>query len=149
MTDWHPLMAGFPVVTAIPLLWGDEDAFGHVNNVTYLRWCESLRVEYLIRIDLFPSLPPAGVGPILASIKCDYKWPLVFPDTVEVGARVTRIGNTSFKMDHRIVSRNLGRVAAEAESVIVVLDYALGHPVPVPEETRQRIAEIEGRVFER
>jgi acyl-CoA thioester hydrolase len=149
MSDRHPLLEGFPIVTAIPLLWGDEDAFGHVNNVTYLRWCESVRVEYLCRIGLFPSLPPSGAGPILASMKCDYKWPLNFPDTVEVGARVTRIGTSSFHMEHRIVSRKLSRVAAEAESVLVVLDYGAGKSVPVPKETRVRIARLEGRSFER
>jgi len=148
MSDCHPLLEGFPVVTAIPILWGDEDAFGHVNNVTYLRWCESVRVEYLCRIGLFPSLPPTATGPILASMKCDYKWPLTFPDTVEVGARVTRIGTASFRMEHRIVSRKLNRLAAEAESVLVVLDYGAGKSVPLPQETRGKIEALEGHPVE-
>jgi acyl-CoA thioester hydrolase len=147
MSQRHCLLEGFPIVTAIPVLWGDEDAFGHVNNVTYLRWCESVRVEYLCRIGLFPSLPTHGVGPILANLKCDYEWPVTFPDTVEVGARVTRIGTTSFRMDHLIVSRKLNRLVAQADSVLVVLDYGLAKPVPVPQEIREKIAGLENRSF--
>ena len=148
MDERHPLLAGYPVVKAITLLWGDEDAFAHINNLTYLRWCETARVDYLYRVNLFPKLPPEGEGPILASVKCDYKLPLTYPDTVEVGARVTKIGRTSFRMEHLIVSRKLGLVAAEADSVLVILDYSRNVPVPVSAEARQAIAELEGRSFD-
>ena len=136
-------LAAYPVTLTLPVLWGDQDAFGHVNNLVYLRWCETARVEYMVRIGLWVPLPPAGVGPILASISCDYKRPLTYPDTVTVGARVTRIGNRSFRMHHRIVSHWLDAVAAEVDSTIVVLDYARGKTVPVPEGCRKAIAELE------
>ncbi|MGP8244908.1 MAG: acyl-CoA thioesterase [Bryobacteraceae bacterium] len=136
-------LSDYPVLVTIPLLWGDQDAFGHVNNIVYLRWCETARVEYLARIGLWPPLPPAGVGPILASISCDYKRPLTFPDTVSIGARVTRIGNRSFQMQHRVVSRALDTVAAEVDSTIVVLDYARNQTVAVPESCRKAIEDLE------
>jgi acyl-CoA thioesterase FadM len=60
--DDSSLLVEFPVVTEISVLWGDEDSFSHVNNVAYLRWCETARVEYLRRIDLFPKTPPQGWG---------------------------------------------------------------------------------------
>lgn len=142
----HPLLSDFPVVTTIPLLWGDEDAFGHVNNLVYLRWCETSRVEYLQRAGLWTDLPPAGAGPILASVKCDYKAQLKYPDTVQVGTRVSKIGNTSFRMEHCIVSRNAHAVAALVESTLVLFDYGLRKPVPIPAETRRIIGELEGRV---
>ncbi len=144
----HPLLSGFPVVTTIPLLWGDEDAFGHVNNLAYLRWCESSRVEYLQRVGLWTDLPPSGAGPILASVTCDYKAQLKYPDTVQVGTRVSRIGNTSFRMEHRIVSRSAQEVAALVDSTLVLLDYRLGKPVPIPLDIRRTIGELEGRIFE-
>jgi acyl-CoA thioester hydrolase len=111
--------------------------------VVYLRWCETARVEYLVRIGLWPSLPPEGIGPILASISCDYKRPLTFPDTVYVGARVTRIGNRSFQMQHRVVSQALDTVAAEVDSTIVVLDYARNKTVSVSERCRKAIEDLE------
>ena len=139
----HESLAGYPVIIVVPLLWGDHDAFGHVNNVVYLRWCETARVEYLTRIGLWPPLPPAGIGPILAAISCDYKRPLTYPDTVHIGARVTRIGNRSFRMQHRVVSEALDTIAAELESTVVVLDYARGETVPVPELCRKAIEDME------
>jgi len=148
MEDRHQLLAGFPVVLTIPILWGDQDAFGHVNNLVYLRWCETARVEYLRRAAQWPKLPPEGIGPILASIKCDYNRPLNYPDTVQVGARVIRIGNSSFQMEHCIVSLNLNIVAATADSTLVLLDYASNKTVHVPAAARQAIGNLEGRIFE-
>jgi acyl-CoA thioester hydrolase len=145
MKHCHEALNDFPVVVTIPLLWGDHDAFGHVNNLVYLRWCETARVEYLIRIGLWVSLPPTDIGPILASISCDYKRPLTYPDTAYIGARVTRVGNRSFQMQHRVVSENLDTVAADVSSTIVVLDYGRNITVPVPESCRKAIEDLESK----
>jgi acyl-CoA thioester hydrolase len=139
----HEALIDFPVVVTVPLLWGDHDAFGHVNNLVYLRWCETARVEYLMRIGLWVPLPPAGIEPILARVSCDYKRPLTFPDTAYIGARVTRIGNRSFEMQHRVVSKTLDTAAAEVDSTIVVLDYRRNQTVPVPESCRTAIEALE------
>ena len=143
MKHCHESLTGYPVVVTVPLLWGDHDNFGHVNNLVYLRWSETARVEYLLRIGLWVPLPPTGIGPILASISCDYKRPLTYPDTVHIGARVTRVGNRSFQMQHRVVSKALDAVAAEVDSTIVVLDYARNKTVPIPEDCRKAIEELE------
>jgi acyl-CoA thioester hydrolase len=145
MNNHHEALSGFPVVIRVPVLWGDLDAFDHVNNTVYLRWCETARVEYLIRIGLWPSMPPAGLGPILASISCEYRRPVNHPDAVYISARVTGIGNTSFRMEHTIVSETQNVLVAESNSTIVVLDYRDKKPVPVPAEMRKAIAELEGR----
>lgn len=149
MSDSHEALSEFPVVIRVPVVWGDLDAFDHVNNTMHLRWCETARVEYLIRIGLWPAMPPSGLGPILASITCDYRRPVNYPDTVYIGARVTGIGNTSFRMEHTIVSETQNAVAAQSNSTLVVLDYRDKKPVPVPSEVRKAIAELEGREFER
>jgi acyl-CoA thioester hydrolase len=143
------LLAGFPVLTDITVLWADHDAFNHVNNVAYLRWCETARVEYFSRTGLYPELPITGMGPILASQTCHYRLPLNYPDTVVVGTRIAAIGNSSLRMEHAIVSRALGALAAESQSVIVTVDYSTGRPVRVPDEVRQAIARLEGREFDR
>ncbi len=147
MTQGEELLAGFPVVVEIPVLWGNQDAFGHVNNVVYFRWCETARVEYLQRVGLWVPLPPVGVGPILASLKCDYERPLNYPDTVRVGARVTRIGRSSLQMEHSYVSRELGVEVATADSSLVMLDYSTGETVAISAEMRRAIGELEGKKF--
>ena len=146
MKHCHEALIDFPVLVTMPVLWGDHDAFGHVNNLVYLRWCETARVEYLMRVGLWPSLPPEGIGPILARISCDYKRPLTFPDTAYIGTKVTRIGKSSFQMRHLVVSKALDAVAAEVDSTLVVLDYGLGKAVPVPENCRKAMEELEAGI---
>lgn len=136
------LLSGFPVVVEIPILWADEDSFGHVNNIAYLRWIEAGRVEYLRRIEFFPKGPPCGVGPIVAGLTCNFRIALNYPDTIVVGTRVIRIGNSSFRMEQRIVSRTSDRVAADAETTIVSVDYDTGKSVVVPDSVREAIAHL-------
>jgi len=145
MKDRHECLADFPVVITLPIIWGDQDAFGHVNNTVYLRWAETARVEYLIRVGMWPPLPPKKLGPILASLKCDYRIPLTHPDRIHIGTRVSRVGKSSLQMDHRIVSHNADAVAAEIESTLVLLDYSLHKAVRVPDEVRRAMVQTEGR----
>ena len=72
-------LAGQPVVVTLPVQWGDQDAFGHVNGVMYFRWFETARVEYLNRSGLRHLMSQEGLGPILAAIKCDYRRQLKHP----------------------------------------------------------------------
>jgi len=134
------ILSGFPVIVEIPVLWSDEDSFGHVNNIAYLRWLEAGRVEYLRSIQFFPDGPPDGLGPIVASVTCNFRVALTYPDSIIVGTRITRIGNSSFRMDQRIVSRASGIIAVDAETTIVSVDYSTGKPVPVPDSVRAAIA---------
>lgn len=137
-------LKSYPVVLPLPILWGDQDAFGHVNNVVYFRWCESARIAYLVETGLQTLLAGANLGPILASIKCDYLRQLNFPDTVRVGARVTRVGNKSLSMEHAIYSDALQDIVAKADSVLVVFDYSRQKSCLIPVEVRERISSTEG-----
>lgn len=138
------LLSGYPVVIEIPVWWGDQDAFGHVNNTSFVRWVESSRIAYTGRLR-FPDLyRTEKKGPILASVSCNFRRQLTFPDTVRVGARVGRIGRTSFSMDHLVVSRVSGEVAADGTSTIVFFDYLAQKPVPVTDEIRELVASLEG-----
>ncbi len=142
------LLAQFRVVISIPVQWGDQDAFGHVNNTIYLRWFESARITYFERMGVLDLHEAENVGPILASITCDYRRPVTYPDTVLVGARVTRIGRSSFGMDHACASQAQGIIAAEGKSTLVLYDYRKEKSHHIPELLRRAIADIEGRSFE-
>ena len=89
MNEPHPpALADFPVVITLPVQWGDQDAFGHVNNVVYFRWYESARIAYLDAAGLGSMMSQEGIGPILASITCNYRKQIKYPDSVHVGARI-------------------------------------------------------------
>lgn len=137
-------LEGFPVVVEIPVLWGDMDAFQHVNNVRYFRYFESARVAYFERIGALELMKEKGVGPILGSARCRFKLPLTYPDTVRVGARVPELGEDRFLMEYRVVSEQHRRVAAEGDAMIVFFDYRGNAKASLPEEIAGRIRELEG-----
>jgi acyl-CoA thioester hydrolase len=138
-------LALFPVVISLPVQWGEQDLFGHVNNTVFFRWFESARIAYLDRIGLSHLMAREQIGPILAAIGCNYRRQLTFPDMVDIGSRVTRIGRSSLTMVHALRSRAQEALVADGESTIVTFDYRAQHPVPVPDEIRAAIAALEGQ----
>lgn len=147
MTDeeQRALLAGLPVVVELPVVWGEMDAYRHVNNVVYFRYFESARLEYFRRLDWFEYEQQTGIGPILAATSARYRKPLTYPDTIWVGARIPTIDADRFTMEYRLVSKKLAAVAAEGTGTIVTYHYAQGTKVPVPDELRRRITELEVR----
>ncbi len=137
------LLAGYPVRIAVPVAWGEMDAMGHVNNVVYLRWFESVRMAYLERIGLMAHLQAHGVGPILAETRCRFRLPLEYPDEVDVGARVARLESDRFLMEYAVVSRRHARLAAEGDGLIVTYDYDARRKAPVPGGAVAAIRELE------
>lgn len=137
-------LADFPVVIELPVQWGEQDAFGHVNNAVFFRWYESARIAYLTAIGLTKEQPEEP-GPILAAIACDYLQQLRFPDRVLIGTRVPRIGNTSLATEHAVYSTAQRRLVARGTSTIVLFDYAAQRSFRVPDALRAAIAQLEGR----
>ena len=120
----------WPVQTTIPIQWGEMDAFNHVNNVVYIRWCETARIELFRKIwgdrgiNMKEILEGNGVGPILANFNVNYKIPISYPDNVIIQTRVDKIGNTSFNVEHQVFTEKMGNsVVATASSVVVMLNY--------------------------
>ena len=144
----HELLKPFGVVIKIPVQWGDQDAFGHVNNTVPHRWFESARIALFGRIGLLDLYRDERRGPILAATSCDYLRQINFPDTVQIGIRVVRIGRSSIGFEHAIVSEAQGAVVAQGTSTTVVFDYESNKPHPVPQPIRQAIEALEGRTFE-
>ncbi len=141
------LLAEFPVVVQYPVQWGEQDAFGHVNNIIHFRWFESARIEYLTRLGFTGGGGRPSIGPILAAISCDYRRQLTFPDTVHVGAKIVRIGRTSIQMEHRIASLQQADVVSDGKSTVVVFDYRASKPFPVPDDLRAAISKLEGKAL--
>jgi acyl-CoA thioester hydrolase len=136
------LLDDFPVSLTWPVAWGDMDAFGHVNNVTYFRWFESVRIHFFATIGWASALTEGGVLPILGYTACTYRVPLTFPDTVFLGARAESVADDRFTMRYRVVSERLGVVAAEGEGRIVAFDYGAGRKARLPDSVRAAIVDL-------
>jgi acyl-CoA thioester hydrolase len=148
-TNPHPLEAhGYKSIISLPIQWGDMDAFGHVNNTIPIRWFESSRIAYMDHTGSDALMQAAGLGPILASIRCDYLRQMHYPDTVWIGAKITRLGNSSLNMVHAVFSEHQQAVTAEADSTIVVFDYQANKPRRIPDQVRQALTQYERELEE-
>ena len=140
----------WPVVTKIPLLWGDMDSFNHVNNIIYAKWCETSRIRLFKKMPWWnfgftmeDLLKGDGIGPILASFNTNYRIPLTYPDTVHVHTRISRIGDTSFGIEDKILSdKNKKNVVFDANSVVVMINYKDGSKVHLSEDYRLSLEKL-------
>jgi len=139
-------LSAYPVRVSIPVAWGEMDMLGHLNNIYYFRYFETVRIRYLEEAGLISFITETGIGPVLAETSCVFKKPIQYPDTVEVGASVKKIDQYSFVMEHLLVSRNRG-IAARAQAVMVTIDYRNGGKVEMPAQIREAIERIEGRTI--
>lgn len=136
------LLERYHVVVTLPVQWGEQDAFGHVNNCVYFRWFESARIAFWRHAGFWDLVKRDRIGPILASTACDYRRQLSYPDTVHVGSRVARLGRTSFGIEQIVVSLAGRAVAAEGRTTVVVFDYEANQPTPIPDLLRQSLSSL-------
>lgn len=136
----------FNIIKDITLLWGDMDAFQHINNIKHFRYLESARIYYMERIGLFDLMAKTGVGPILAETSCKYITPLTYPDTISVGTRTTTITNSEFLQEYLIFSRKNETNAAIGNAKIVAYDYQNQQRTQIPQEIIDKIKEIDTNV---
>ena len=139
-------LSGYPVIVTLPVQWGDMDAFGHVNNTVPIRWFESSRIAYLERANLAHLMQATELGPILAAVNCNFRRQILYPDTVQIGARVSRMGRSSIIIQHAVYSEKQQCLAADGESTVVIFDYNAQRPVRVPQDVRDCLESIEGPV---
>jgi acyl-CoA thioester hydrolase len=133
--------------TRVDVRFRDIDAFGHVNNAVVSSYIELARIRYLVDV---LQVEPIGVMPlILANISIDYRSPIFFQDTVEIGSRVDWLGSTSIGMSHELNAAADGRELARSSSVLVTYDYEQSRPMRVPDDWRAAIAAFEGHALER
>ena len=138
----HEALRGYPVVIELPVQWGDMDAMRHVNNTVYLRYFESARIALFERLGYLEVMDQTGVGPILGSICCHFKFPVTYPDTLWAAARVTDIAEDRFTLRHIVVSQRHQRVTTESDGVIVTYNYRTQKKAPIPGALLARIEEI-------
>ena len=116
--------------------WRDMDAFRHVNNSVYLTYLEETRDEWFLDV-LATSDVRLLDDFVLARCAIDYRSPLTQDDVeAEIRVHCTRVGGSSIGMTERIYSVLDGRLAAEAESVVVFYDQQTGTSRPLTDFVR-------------
>ena len=127
--------AGFRHFLTIPTRWMDNDSYGHVNNVTYYSYFDTVVNEHLIRCGgLDPAHDPV-VGYVVASA-CQFKKSLSFPEAIDAGINVTKLGTSSVTYEIGIFRQGDDEPAALAQYVHVWVDRATQRPAPIPPRIR-------------
>ena len=121
--------------STIPVRWGDMDAYGHVNNTVYFRYCEQARVEW-IEAAGFPVGPSAATGPVIINAACTFLAPVNYPATVIVKLFAGDPGRSSVMTWYELTVEGEDKVYAEGSSKVVWMDTATGRSVPLPDALR-------------
>jgi len=136
-----PGRADFPHARAIATRWADNDAYGHVNNVVYYGWFDTAVNALLIEWGLLDVHNGNPIG-LVVETGCRYHRSVAFPESIEAGVRIARLGNSSVRWEIAIFTAGHDSPAAAGFFVHVYVDRASRRPVPLPEAWRARLAPL-------
>lgn len=125
----------FKVIARQKVVWGDMDSLQHVNNVQYIRFFETGRLELLEQSGMLEEMKQEQKFFVLAKIECNFLKQVTYPDMMEICTRIKSIGNTSYVVEHAIFTQNHG-LSAFGDGVVVLVDAATGKKTPIPENLR-------------
>ena len=134
----------FRFFTSTPTRWGDCDMFGHVNNVQFVRYYESGRLDYFHRLLDMSAGPEVHNSLIIADIHVTFLRQIHHPCALEVGSRISRLGNKSFDFEAAIFAPGEDEPYSTAKAACVWFNYRENHSTPVPPTEREIIKQFEG-----
>ncbi|MGK8437470.1 acyl-CoA thioesterase [Ectopseudomonas hydrolytica] len=121
--------------------WHDNDIYGHVNNVTYYSYFDSAVNAYLIAAGGLDIQAGEVVGFVVSSA-CDYFASITFPDAIEVGLRVGKLGNSSVQYELAIFRAGEEQACAAGRFVHVFVDRQSNRPVSIPPALRAALERL-------
>ncbi|WCL49133.1 acyl-CoA thioesterase [Leptospira sp. GIMC2001] len=126
----------------IKVAWGEMDAFGHVNNVTYARYFESARAEYFTALAIWNSpLQPSSGGPLLTHLNLDYRKQVVFPADLDVTMEVTALTSRGFQI-HTSMWNKDNECVVTGEAGLIWYDFQTGRPATLPKIFRENFPNL-------
>ena len=130
--------SAYPHFRPIPTRWGDNDVYGHVNNVVYYSWFDTAVNAYLIEAGALDIHTGEVIG-LVVETGCRYARPLAFPQAVEAGIRVARLGTSSVRYEIGLFADRDTEAAAEGFFVHVYVDRATRRPTALPSKLGQAL----------
>lgn len=121
--------------------WGDLDMYEHVNNVSYMQYLQSGRVNFWEASGIHEFYQSSNQGTMLVSTKCDFKKSLQYPGKAIVKTKLDFIGNKSFGLKHIILNEK-GDLCAEGQDIVVCFDFEKNETFPVPDWMKEKISEF-------
>ncbi len=146
MTDLSSSDAPFRFHHPVPVRFRDIDVGGHAHHSLVLMYVEEARWRYWEEVAGRAGVE--SVDYIMAEVTIRYRARILYPDTLDVGVRVTSVGRKHFEMEYEIRS-GAGALLATARSTQVMYDYEAGRSIPVPDELREKLDAWEGGALPR
>jgi acyl-CoA thioester hydrolase len=123
----------------IPIRWGDMDAMGHLNNTTYFRYLETIRIDWLRSIGC--DLNPQGEGVVIVNAFCNFYRQLEYPGDVLVKMYVSDLGRSTFESWGTMERADApGEIYAEGGATTIWVNFPAQKSAPLPEWLRQKLA---------
>ena len=122
--------------------WMDNDAYGHVNNVVYYSWFDTVVNEYLIRRGVLDIAGGAVIG-LVVETQCRYFSELAFPQAVDLGLRIGKLGNSSVRYEIGVFAENEATASAQGHFVHVYVDRTARRPTALPAPLRAALERIQ------
>jgi len=142
MTKQRPGRAEYRFFLPIPTRWMDNDIYGHVNNVTYYSYFDTVVARFLLGSGAINLVDSAVIG-VVVETQCRFHAPIAFPDDITAGLRVERIGNTSIRYGIAIFRGTEEEASAEGHFVHVYVDRETQRrPTPLPAVLRDAALEL-------
>ncbi len=141
MADAVATRAAYRHFQPIPTRWMDNDAYGHVNNVVYYAYFDTVINRYLVEQGGLDIARGAVIGLCVES-HCRYRAPVAFPADLDAGMRVEHLGRSSVRYGIGIFARGEDDAAAEGWFVHVFVDRETRSPTPLPERMREALARL-------
>jgi acyl-CoA thioester hydrolase len=133
--------ASYRFFLSIPTRWMDNDTYGHVNNVIYYSYFDTAVNEHLIRFGGLDIHNAPAMG-LVVETSCRFHKSLSFPDVVDAGLRVAKLGNSSVRYEIALFRRDEEEPAATGHFVHVWVDRANRRPTPIPPTVRTALATL-------
>ena len=121
--------------------WMDNDVYGHVNNVTYYSYFDTVVNGYLVDQGLLDFTGEDAIG-LVVETRCQYFSPLTFPQNVVAGLRVAHLGRSSVRYEIGIFGGDQQEAAAQGYFVHVYVDREHRRPIAIPEPTRTQLQKL-------
>lgn len=141
MTDTPETRDRFPHFLTIPTRWMDNDIYGHVNNVVYYAYFDTVINAYLIREGGLDIHGGEVIG-VCAESACRYKAAFAFPEEVEAGLRVGHLGDRSVRYEIGLFKQGRAEAAALGSFVHVFVERATMTPVTIPDGLRKALERL-------
>ena len=135
--------SAFPHFMALPTRWMDNDSYGHVNNVNYYSFFDTAVNRFLIDRGVLDIHKDEVVG-FVVETGCSYFSSISFPDTIHVGVRVAKLGNSSVRYELALYRNDESLPSAAGHFVHVYVDRRSNTSVPIPAQVRAVLQTLAG-----